>query len=76
MHYTVEDKELELLIPSDDILRAELEKFKELNEVWELDEEDEDKSIVELAVFLSHADDLLEDSQKKLSKNDPRSLEY
>ena len=42
LNYTVEDKELTLLIPSDETLKAELAKLKEQNEVWDVEEDDKE----------------------------------
>ena len=41
LHYQVEDKELKYL-NSEDVLRAQYEKFKSAAEVWDVDEQDED----------------------------------
>lgn len=48
LNYTIEDKELDLLIPSDDILMKELARFKENNEVWEVEQDEEDMFRLEL----------------------------
>jgi len=63
LNYTVEDKELTLLIPSDEHIKAELASLKENGQVWEVEEDDKDMFKLQLLKEL-------ESSQSKFNVDD------
>jgi len=67
LNYTLEDKEIALLVPSDEILMKELERFKESGEVWEVEDDDED-------MFRMTLMKELEDSNSKFNEADFRDV--